>query len=239
MTTRRWLMLLFIPLALAFSAAYAAGQDSGPSGFSVWQLLGRFHVLTVHFPVALLVIVGVIEALSWWRRVDAPDTTTTLLTVFAAASALAAATMGWLRADAMSFSGHRPELVRVHRWLGVATAVLAVVVTLVALRTPRRTDAWLHGIYRAILAIAVATVSVTAHYGGLLVHGEHYISSALPAWARSVPERDQSATHRERSRTGARHPAALRLPGDASPGEVPGLLLAAPGTSLTARRLQK
>jgi uncharacterized membrane protein len=229
MTTRRWLLLSFIPVALAVSAAYAAGEDTGPSGFSMWQLLGRVHVLMIHFPIALLVIVGVIEALSWRRRVDAPDATTTLLTVFAAESALAAAAMGWVRADAMSFSGRQAELVTVHRWLGVATAMLALAVTVAAQCVRRRNDAWRRGLYRAVVVLAVAVVSVTGHYGGLLVHGEHYISAALPAWAKSATPKIGRGEGR-----GVR--AASPRPGGGSPDEVPGLHYATPGTNRTARR---
>lgn len=199
LTTRRGPWQLWV-LLLTVASSTASAQDRAEIvGFSVWRLLGRFHVLTVHFPIALLVTVGLIEAVSWWRRLEASDRTTAWLAVLAAVSAVAAAGMGWVRANEMHVSGPQADLVSVHRWLGVATAALAVAVAALALRVHLRQDARAHKAYRVAVAITVIMVSATGHYGGLVVHGQRYFSSALPAWMRSWAARDWSAPGQDSS----------------------------------------
>jgi uncharacterized membrane protein/mono/diheme cytochrome c family protein len=168
-----------IPFALLLGAPAAACAADG--GFTPYMLFGRLHVLTVHFPVALLSIVALIEALRLLRRATAPDATLTLVTVLAALSAAVAALMGWIQADQMRFQGREAELVAVHRWVGVATAALALLVAALALRLQLRGDPLLRRVYLATLAAATIGVSITGHYGGLMVHGEDYLPALFPA----------------------------------------------------------
>ncbi len=160
-----------------------AGDDAaGSGGFWPWTLLGRLHVLTVHFPIALLTIVLLIEILRTLRRNRAPDATLTLITVIAAASAVVATVMGWAQAGGMEFAGREAEIATVHRWLGVATAAVSVVVAVLALSLQLLNRPGLRSVYLVALAIAVLGVSAAGHYGGMLVHGETYVTDPLPPW---------------------------------------------------------
>jgi uncharacterized membrane protein len=141
----------------------------------------------VHFPVALLTIVLVVESLRWLRKRTTPDPTLTLITVFAALSAVVATVMGWAQAGGMDFAGEQAELVTVHRWLGVATAAMSVLVAALALSLQLLNRPRLRGAYLAALVITVLGVSAAGHYGGMLVHGPDYIPSALPPWMRGAP----------------------------------------------------
>jgi uncharacterized membrane protein len=182
------LLVLGAPLISAGDASAAATAtatgEAANGGFWPWMLFGRLHVITVHFPIALLTIVLMVESLRFVRKRTTPDPTLTLITVIAALSAVAATVMGWAQAGSMDFAGNELALVTVHRWLGVVTAVLAVVVAALALSLQLLHRPGLRAAYLASLVIAVLGVSVTGHYGGLLVHGEDYFTSALPSWMR-------------------------------------------------------
>ena len=197
MTLRRT-VLTFLLLLLSIAPLIAGGDAGGNStgaagstGFWPWTLFGRLHVLTVHFPVALLTIVLVLEIPRWLRKRTAPDPTLTTITVFASLSAVVATVMGWAQAGGMDFSGPQAELVSVHRWLGVATAAISVVVAVLALSLQLFNRPSLRSAYLVTLVIAVLGVSAAGHYGGMLVHDPDYIPSALPpslrAWLGSAP----------------------------------------------------
>ncbi len=173
------LLLAAVPLASAGEAA----------GFSPWRLFGRLHVLVVHFPVGLLLVAALVEVVHWKRK---EVSETSLWFVFVGAlSAVFAAAMGWANGDEHSDGGLDLFL---HRWLGVGTAVLACVTAGIALRLrtadygvlPRR-------VFRVLLFATAMAVGATGHFGGNLVHGPDYVTSALPAWLKAwipaVPER--------------------------------------------------
>ncbi len=166
------LLLAVVPLA-------SAGEDGG---FSLWRLFGRLHVLVVHFPVALLLVAALVEVVQWKRR--EVSETTLWFVIVGAISAVGAAAMGWANGDEHHDGGLDLLL---HRWLGVATAVLSCVTAGIALRLrtadfgvmPRR-------VFRVLLFTTSMVVGATGHFGGNLVHGSDYVTSALPAWAKAL-----------------------------------------------------
>jgi uncharacterized membrane protein len=176
------LLLLGAPLYAGVDGESAAVDAAASTGSWPWMLFGRLHVLTVHFPIALLTIVLVVESLRWLRKRTAPDPTLTVITVFAALSAVVATVMGWAQASCMEFSGREAEIVTVHRWLGVATAAISLVVAALALSLQLLNRPSLRTAYLASLAVVVLGVSVAGHYGGMLVHGETYVLDPLPPW---------------------------------------------------------
>jgi uncharacterized membrane protein len=181
------LLLVDVPLFAGVDGESAAVDAAASSGSWPWMLFGRLHVLTVHFPIALLTIVLVVESLRWLRKRSAPDPTLTVITVFAALSAVVATVMGWAQASCMDFAGREAEIVTVHRWLGVATAALSVVVAALALSLQLLNRPGLRTAYLAALVVAVLGVSVAGHYGGMLVHGETYVLDPLPPWLGGKP----------------------------------------------------
>ncbi len=151
---------------------HAPATDRGFVGRSL-SWIGRLHPLIVHFPIALLVAAALAEgihAIKGWPRLH---TGVYFMIYIGAASAVAAAVVGWLNAA----YGTQPEsmatTLSVHRWLGVATAVWSVALAW---------HAWgmdYGGSCRAFrinLAIAVILVGATGHFGGTLVFGEGYFT---------------------------------------------------------------
>jgi uncharacterized membrane protein/mono/diheme cytochrome c family protein len=138
------------------------------------QTFGRMHVAMVHFPIALLMLAGVLEA---WRlarrRKEISPTVVTCALIGAGATVLAAA-MGWILAEAGSFEEKELAL---HRWAGVVTAGVAVVTAVLLLIGQRRP-----GAMRAFTVGALtcsALVGMTGHFGGELTYGEGYLTALL------------------------------------------------------------
>ncbi len=136
---------------------------------TVLEWIGRFHPLSVHFPIAFVFGAALLEAL-FVLRGGAGLLLRPAVLVLARLGALCAppvALLGWWNA---SGSAESDEL-ELHRWLGVASAALAIVVWIAAERTADGNRRWL----RAALAVAAAVLGAAGHYGGILVFGDDYL----------------------------------------------------------------
>ena len=140
------------------------------------QFFGRLHPLVLHFPIALLLLAAAVEVVRCLRTDPRLARLTVLLLALGAVGALAAAGTGWIFAH----ESHPEPALRAtlvwHRWLGVVTAVLAVVAWLVAHRwaeDPRPGFRW---IPRSISWLTAVLLAIAAHLGALIVWGADYFS---------------------------------------------------------------
>jgi uncharacterized membrane protein/mono/diheme cytochrome c family protein len=140
-------------------------------------LLGRLHFPLLHFPIALLCAVVVVE-LFGGTRLDAQKKkdVASLLLLVAAVSAVVTAVSGLAYAQGAEFSASEADTFALHRGLGLAVAGISV-----ALAAIRRGDAQAPAaaLYRPLLVIGALGVLVTGHEGGELVHGEGFLTRPL------------------------------------------------------------
>jgi uncharacterized membrane protein len=134
------------------------------------NLIGKLHPLIVHFPIALLVA-ALLFAL--WARVRGGHIKHAIrpLLIFGAGMAVFAVATGWMLAEHENFFGRAAQNLLLHRWLGVGgTAAAVILVFLIKERRPEGPLGF------AGLAVVAAVVSVTGHFGGLLVFGaDHWV----------------------------------------------------------------
>jgi uncharacterized membrane protein/mono/diheme cytochrome c family protein len=169
-------------MALIATVAAPEGVFGRFGDADAWlTVLGRLHVLAVHFPIAL-VIVGVLiemfrlpkrkaEAPGRWR----PSGGGLACVAIGAVAAGASAWSGWVYAGEL---GAGDEFTT-HRWVGVAaagTAGLAAAVGLFAWVAPQRGR--LAG-YRFVGLIAAVLVGLAGHFGGGLTHGGDHVIGPL------------------------------------------------------------
>lgn len=144
-------------------------------------LLGRLHMAAVHFPLALSMLAALLDVLERRWPSEARAATVRTLLRLAAPAALAAAALGWIHADREPLGQSTEQLLRLHRWTGVACAVLACLAAVGASSAfARKFFAW----------PAALLVAVTGHLGGSLVYGEGYYLAAFerPSQPASVIE---------------------------------------------------
>jgi uncharacterized membrane protein/mono/diheme cytochrome c family protein len=163
--------------ALSAPAGLAAEPEEITESFWLWQLFGRFHPLIVHFPIGLLCVALLLEAVSWFRKSTELKAGIQAIVLIGTVSAVFAAGFGWLLAHHEQYGGDNLET---HQWAGIATAALAVL-TATALRSSRPY------LYRGLLFLTVVGVSVAGHYGAILTHGDDYITGVLPSTNRPAP----------------------------------------------------
>ncbi|MES2392073.1 MAG: c-type cytochrome domain-containing protein [Acidobacteriota bacterium] len=167
----RWIALAPVVLLALLIAVY---PPDGASRAQMAQFVGRFHLLTVHFPIALLLVVPVLEIAGRHERLPHLRASVDFILVLAMIASLVAAGLGWCLARSSSYSG---RLVTQHMWGGVAVAAACWVCWMLRARIvgPR-----LSGVYIGALAATVALVSWTGYRGGQISQGENHLTEAMP-----------------------------------------------------------
>ncbi|WP_020470461.1 c-type cytochrome domain-containing protein [Zavarzinella formosa] len=135
--------------------------------------LGKFHLLMLHFPVALILAAAFAEAWAMWRRNPIPSDTVRFCLALGAITAIPTAGLGWLFAASGNGIGS-PQLLNAHRWLGTTTALCLVLAAIASEHDARQKQR--HPVTRLLLAVGVAFLSLTAHLGGLLSRGEDFFA---------------------------------------------------------------
>jgi uncharacterized membrane protein len=142
--------------------------------------LGRFHVLALHIPIGIIIVVFVLELLSRkekWRHLQqaAP-----FLWMAAAVSAILTVVLGYMHFSEGGFIG--PSAVQ-HRIFGTAVAIIVTIVAL--LRVSSFADNYKPVFFPASILL-VLLVSITGHYGGNLTHGSTYLIEYAPQPIRAI-----------------------------------------------------
>ena len=136
--------------------------------------VGKFHPVTVHFPIALLTAAAAAELLRLLTGNLVFDAVSRYCVWFGTLTAVVADVLGWFTAGFQLADAS--WVMTIHRWLGtsvVAWAAMVLVLSEVSGR-PNRRRARL--CYRVTLLVVPILVLVTGFFGGAVVFGlDHYI----------------------------------------------------------------
>jgi len=139
----------------------------------VFKWLGKFHPATVHFPIGLLLAAFVAEVLFVTTRRKLFDDAGRFCLWIGSLGAVMAATLGWL------FGGfHLVDddwLMTTHRWVGTATALIAVLALVLSERLQWRHPENGRARLRLALSLLALLVSAAGFLGGAMIYGiDHY-----------------------------------------------------------------
>ncbi len=138
--------------------------------------LGKFHPLSTHFPVALLLTAVLAEALAWWLRRDEWMLLVRFLVVLGALSSVPTSVLGWL-ADFPTLSGSELATVyRFHQILGTATSAWALVCATLVCLSECEEGSVARRRFRGALLLGAFMIGVVGFLGGALNAGglDHY-----------------------------------------------------------------
>jgi len=136
--------------------------------------LGRTHPSMVHFPIALLLAAALAETLVLMgARGLLPAVRFCVILGFLGSAA--GAYVGWVLGESASKT-LEPELTW-HRWVGVGTAALALLLLVVSeIRVRQKGPSPWTARMRWLLLLTAVAVSWAGHLGGILTYGEDYLS---------------------------------------------------------------
>jgi mono/diheme cytochrome c family protein/uncharacterized membrane protein len=132
--------------------------------------VGKFHVLVVHFPIALLAAAALAELGCAWLGRRELWSVVRFCVLLGAAGAAVAATFGWLHADIGGYGAGSAQVLAIHRWLGTVAALWALGLAWLSEAQRRRRSR----LFRGLLWLGTGLMGAAAHFGGTLVHGGEF-----------------------------------------------------------------
>lgn len=169
-TRLKWLAALALSLALVL-LPWIVRLNGKPH--AEWErFLGRFHMLALHIPIGLLLLIPVLEIAG--RTRPALREAAGFVMGFAFAGCLLAMTLGYLLAHGGGDSG--PVLTR-HMAGGIALTIAAL---LCLVARPWWSGSAVPHVYPVLLTCTVLVLVWTAHQGGTLTHGSNYLTQYMP-----------------------------------------------------------
>ncbi len=167
------------------SLALFAPPD-GQTRSDLAQFLGDFHPLAVHLPIALLLLVPVLEIAGHRPGRRQLRAAAGFVLGLAALCAIGTPYLGWLLAWSGGFEG---RFVTQHMWGGIAVATAALLCWMLrgrvtetgALAEEQGSRYSLPTAYMGLLAVTVLAVVFTGYRGGQLAHGENHLTEHMPA----------------------------------------------------------
>jgi uncharacterized membrane protein len=138
--------------------------------------MGKFHPVSTHFPVALLMTAVLAEALAWWLKRDEWMLLVRFLTVLGALSSIPTTVLGWF-ADFPTLGGSElATIYRFHQILGTATSVWALVCAALVCLSECEEGSVARRRFRGALLLGAFLISVVGFLGGALNAGglDHY-----------------------------------------------------------------
>jgi uncharacterized membrane protein/mono/diheme cytochrome c family protein len=132
--------------------------------------VGRFHIVLLHLPIGILVLLAGLEAMACLPRFKTANASAGSILLLAVPASLVAAACGWLLATGGEYDENSLFW---HRWLGVATVVLCMVTAVLHRFSVR-------GVYRLSLLATVVALTVASHLGGTLTHGKDFLTRHAP-----------------------------------------------------------
>ena len=138
--------------------------------------MGKFHPVSTHFPVALLTIAVLAEALAWWLKREEWMLPVRFLTVLGALSSVPTVVLGWLAEFPTLAGSELATLYRFHQILGTATSAWALVCATLVCIAECEEGSLARRRFRGALLLGAFLISIVGFLGGALNAGglDHY-----------------------------------------------------------------
>jgi hypothetical protein len=162
MSTRNRLLIALGATLTLLAMAQALPADGDSRGPAILSILGKWHLVTLHLPAALLFVVPAVE---WIHAEETPSRPVRLLSDAAAGGTWLATALGILHGHFNGFSGTDVEL---HSKLGILTVALASL-SWALIHFGRK-------LRIALQCLAAIAVVLAAHIGGEMVHDEGFLT---------------------------------------------------------------
>ena len=163
---------------VAVAAVVSIWPPDGSERAESVQFIGRFHPLLIHFPIALFLLVPILELAGRNARLAYLRLSVNFVLTLATLAATTAAILGWCLARSGGYSG---RLITQHMWGGVLLSFVCWICWLIR-RRMRQFDV----IYAIALTLGIGLVAWTGYRGGQLSLGPNHLTEHMPSGLRTL-----------------------------------------------------
>lgn len=143
----------------------------GPSTWIEW--IGTFHLIALHFPIALINTLVVSECLAAWLKKPLFEFASQFMLNAAATLAPITVLLGIIYSYSSTYEGVMEGYLHWHMWLGIASALLTIALAL--FRERKGTGA----MYYSLLGILFLLINATSFYGSEVTFGVYHLYPPL------------------------------------------------------------
>ncbi len=156
---------------------------NGIEGAGFDRFLGRFHPLILHFPVACLSLIALLEISRLSSKFKNLKQFIGPMLILAALSACVTVFFGLLLG---SNEGHSGVLIDRHRSRGISVAILSCLAAALYYTATKSKSRMMWTSYFSTFVAAIVMMGLTAHVGGSLVHGPTYLADHAPSFLKPI-----------------------------------------------------
>lgn len=139
------------------------------------ELVGRIHPAVIHFPIAWLTLLLLIETVALftgkpeWSRFGLYVLILTLL------SFVPAVTSGWILSKSQGSDPDFIKLMTLHRNINISVALICVIAFILRLARAEKLQGRARLPYFLLILVSTALIMFSGHLGGKMVFGENYL----------------------------------------------------------------
>lgn len=140
-------------------------QQVKPSTWTQW--IGSFHLILLHFPIALINLLVVSELLLTWHKKPIFEFASKFLIVSAAILTPPTAVLGIIYSYSTLYTGLMETFLWWHMTFGILTAIVSVIIIFARERSGRNI------LYFSCLVLLFLMVNITGFFGGGMTFGPY------------------------------------------------------------------
>lgn len=142
-------------------------QEGKPKTWTQW--IGSFHLILLHFPIALINMLVISEFLRIWLNRPVFDFSSKFLLISSAIISPPTALLGLIYSYSASYEGIMGTFLWWHMWVGICTALFAVIVAFI------REGVGVGKLYYSSLLLLFLLVNVAGFFGGGMTFGPYHM----------------------------------------------------------------
>lgn len=170
------IVFILFPASLFVLLFAVPVSDNAPDTVN---FLGRFHPLVVHFPIALVILMLMLELFGRFRLSAIGGRTISLVLLLALASTYLSFLLGFALYHTGEYSGNDA---RQHLWGALFLASFLSLATFCYLTDQVKRSKTFDRFYLFFLILSNIALGYTSHLGGSLTHGSDYLTEYMPAF---------------------------------------------------------
>jgi len=130
----------------------------------------NIHPLIVHFPIALIIVIMIMDFLGVLSRRQSFISTANILTIFAAVGAAVAVVSGLIAEESVWRPGEANDLIELHETVGLAVLGMTLISLIFRLTVKKNKSGWPGWMAVILSLIASALVGYGGYIGGEMVY---------------------------------------------------------------------